>query len=87
MKKFLVLLTMLAMSFSLGNALAQENGLSQKVSENRDYPKRQEGKNQNLPIKNKYPSQDYALMSPFFQDLKSGFCFFGRIRQHTAKRS
>jgi len=33
MKKFLVLLTILAMSFSLGNAFAQENGLSRKVSE------------------------------------------------------
>ena len=33
MKKLLVLLTVLAMSFSLGNGFAQENGLSQKVSE------------------------------------------------------
>ena len=51
MKKLLVLLTVLVMSFSLGNAFAQENGLSQKVSEKRDYRKRQGGKNQNLPIK------------------------------------
>ena len=33
MKKLLVLLTMLGLSFSFGNAFAQENGLSQKVSE------------------------------------------------------
>jgi len=32
MKKLLVLLTILGMSFSFGNAFAQENGLSQKVS-------------------------------------------------------
>lgn len=33
MKKLLVVLTILTMSFSLGNAFAQENGLSRKVSE------------------------------------------------------
>ena len=33
MKKFLLILTVLAMSFSLGNAFTQENRLSQKVSE------------------------------------------------------
>ena len=32
MKKLLVLLTMLGLSFSLGNVFAQENGLLQKVS-------------------------------------------------------
>ena len=44
MKKFLVLLTMLGLSFSFGNVFAQENGLSQKVSHGGDYQERQEGK-------------------------------------------
>ena len=46
-----------------------------EVNEKRNYSKRQEGKNQDLPVRSEYRSQHYAFINPFFQDLKSGFFF------------
>jgi len=50
-----------------------------ELSEKRDYRKRQGGKNQNLPAKSECHCQGYGMISPFFQNRKSGFLFLATV--------
>jgi len=58
-----------------------------EVSEERDYPKRQGGKNQNLPVRNKYRSQDYVLINPFSQIERMGFIFWQKKAKTPTQQS